>query len=585
MKSRKQCTSSPLSKIELEINNQKKSAKKSSRISLTSTCSADSITTTGRLLDKLKMTDNEWDYTDDSFDSPTKLIDTDTSTSSVFTQNSYNENGKIGDDGNTTLNNTSNNSIPASKFRYLKSVLGSTKKINSQKSAVNRALEMGKKINTVEQNASRIVQRSHIKSIHLDGLLQDSNASVSSFETVSDDEIDDGNIDELKKEEFYHGSSELEIIPNTPTKSSNDLTPVNSPRFTSQMTPQFSINSTPEKQKYFHHKHTLSTLSNGSHNLESIRDIVIESRNDLISPSSKLEKNSTHQHTKSDFNGYPANNLNLGVDSLMRSSSVPIQKSASCIKSPVPNKPLPMPTANISSPNQGSPSNLNIQTHSNNVFTSSIQYSRIHSPNLQKEHIIHNGSLYNQQQYHQQYYNNYPPQQHKPGLPVTKAQPLSQQHNYKGNNTSNQYATMRGKNSPVAQQFQTFGHHQQLQPHQSNSPIKYRNYNPQYQNQSPPVSKSPLQQQSYFTQQQLHLNGHYPKQYQHQYQHSMPNHHGNTYHNNSQRHGYHAQSPQMENVKLLPNTPFNSNIKYIERAISPSVPTGYPKNKYKQSGC
>lgn len=337
---RNQNFNSPLSRLEQEATRQRDKKFNNNRLSLISSVSNDSVSTTGRLLDKLKLADNEWDDDfDKTNDNSININDTDTSFGSIITLNSDNS-IKINTSSNSDLSpNSSYNILPASKFKYLKSVLGDTKKKNSQKSAVNKALEMGKKINTVENNVSHVIHRSSVKSIHLDGLLRDADSSISSYDSQSDIDLNEdyeinNNNNNKEKEEnenqeegedydkyeplkettsnitYNHSNpidinsssndTELSFIPNTPTKMAFNATPVNSPETFIQVTPQYSIDRTPKINLHSHHNHTHSSLSNTSFRADSISESFIGKNNNIINNNN----NNINNNDSNNNNGY-----------------------------------------------------------------------------------------------------------------------------------------------------------------------------------------------------------------------------------------------------------------------------------------
>lgn len=624
---RNESVNSPLSRIAQEANRQK-NGKDNRRISLISAVSVDSVSTTGRLLDKLKLADNEWEDSEkSSIASP--IIDPDTSAGSVVTLNSENS---VRVNTSTTSESTisSNNVLPASKFKYLKYVLGDTKKKNSQKSAVNKALEMGKKINTVEQNASRVMPRANVKSIHLDGLLRDADSSISSFDSQSEEEDNDYEEEEgenetvtavaqaVEGESGAYGAStsqenlsvgsihsrfknttpystELSFLPNTPTKPAVDQTPVNSPEVYMHTTPQYSMGSTPKMHLHTHHNHTLSSLSNGSVKVDAIHDSFIhrvdrEKENDnsvIVNGQGKGREGlqfrqilPSHQHTNSvattdlSKSGVDPDLAKVIDDSLMRSASVPIKrtKSVTEARTPAPKTPLPAPPVHLEKEEQYQPK----------LLTS----SRSELIDEKKEHNVCNQQHQSPQA---RYYNNsgaYPFSGQYSNLhqipsssPHRNSPQFYQQSPQNFNGTNNPYSK-RGINSPSSNPLHFVPNAQAYQ---------HRNFNPQYGSYGPyprnanypKVSPAPSSQPGFYPQQQQqHAHGMYQSHSPHPQYSQYPN-GSNSYYKNPQRLGYSPQtSPKLGYFNLSSgnhNTNSMSHALDLDGRNPPSTPPSHLK--------
>ncbi|KAG0687642.1 hypothetical protein C6P40_002066 [Pichia californica] len=616
---------SPLSRIEQEVSNQKKSnkIKSNKRVSVISTISTDSVSTTGRLLDKLKLADNEWDDSDKSVIS-IPMNDPDTSIGSLNTLNSENS-IKINSSSHSDINENSNvNVLPLSKFKYLKSILNDTKRKNSQKSAVNKALEMGKKINTVEQNISHVVNRSSVKSIHLDTLFRDADSSISSFDSHSELESESNDNDDDDDDDDYYDNgeqniidnyadpitinqtpeeSEFSFIPNTPTKNGLNSTPLNSPGETIIATPGYSINTTPKMYMRSHHNHTHSTLSNTSFKADSINESFLgKNKNDdeipkfhnhtrnysgnniNKTPIAHLLDNSKsfHQHTHSMANAIGSNssvdsemakNIN---ETLMRSASVPIKRNPSIKRTPVPKSPLPFTPATMEKSSTFEESNLpnfpkNITNHSpynSNQFEHIRNYQNYPPPPQQQ-----------QQDYNQQQQNiSHMPQQHvAPQIyqqQQQQKQPLQHQLHY-----HNEVNTTRGMTSPSSNQFHFV---------QSPQSYQHRNFNPSFNGNLVPHSRMNNQHKVMQQTQQLL----YPQQQQPQQQ-QYPNgniqlsknvnHNGNSSYINSQRYGNFSPqaSPKIGHFAQGSYNMNNYYSEYYDGYNTPSTPPSHSKKNNK----
>lgn len=363
---KKQSFNSPLSRIEQEAARQK-GGNAYKRFSMSSALSSDSGMSTGGLLDKLKLADNEWNDEYESFNgtsyenSSDILYGTDDHDSSIGSNITLNNSSS----NNTTHNNTpeqqyatnyTTNAMPASKFKYLKSVLGDTQRNNSKRSAVNKALEMGKKINTVEKNASHVNHRASVHSIHVEDLLRDADSTLSSITSQSDNESDDDSElcfnPQIYNNNNNNNDEELSFLQNTPTRQFFD-TPTNSPE-TVHATPQLSMNSTPQMHLLSHHNHTHSSLSNASGRVDAIHDSFFAKNHSKDSiPEEEHTISSSrlghHHHTTSAATeNLPLTTVDSEMtknisDTLLRSASLPIKrkKSVSQAKTPAPKTPLP----------------------------------------------------------------------------------------------------------------------------------------------------------------------------------------------------------------------------------------------------
>lgn len=260
--------------------------------------SSESLATTGGLLDKLNLNDEDWndppDYSDHA---------------------SYYE-------GDESLDGETNPNI--AMFESLKSVLGSQR--GHTQSAVNRVMELGKKVNTVEQSRPKVVKRSTVHSIHLDGLIQNEDDD-------DDDEDDcDGHNDHYDYDTDSDESTgtyqeeELSFIPQTPTRSLK--TPTSSPR--NLLTPRSQVGST--YQHKYSNSQAHSTNSNSSFG-DCLPETFLYNR-----PSEETVFNgpyTRHAHTQShDINSQSE------VIYLNRSASAPIRKP-SVKQSPTPSQELP----------------------------------------------------------------------------------------------------------------------------------------------------------------------------------------------------------------------------------------------------
>jgi hypothetical protein len=445
---KKKTYKSPLAKLEHEANKKKISIEKS-RLSVTSTYSSDSVSTTGRLLDKLRLADDEWKYDDeDSYNSTESFINLENSVGSKLEYSSEES------------MNESQSSIPASKFRYLKSVLGSTKKKNIQNSAASKALEMGKKINTVEQNASRVTNRADVRSIHLDNLLHDAAESILSLSSEEDEEnaSDNDTINDeregpsvinvpthISQQTSYKSVYSSTDLPQTPTRSMMERTPVNSPEVNYRRhTPQNSIGATPKQ--ILGHKHTLSNISNasyGSYNTDFMNDSLIHNipNDDIVFDHKEYQlrdsqpKKPSHTHTQSAIHvniQEPEASEASPNSSLIRSASAPIQRKPSIKQSPVPNKPLP-PNPPLKVTPRINPS-LHVQqmTLPTSSSSTSLTPSTTNLPAPSQPKVIHPNQHYGapprimpQHHHHQQFHVQQP-----------------QQHLYKSNQYSQQQAPL-----------------------------------------------------------------------------------------------------------------------------------------------
>ena len=617
---RNESVNSPLSRIAQEANRQKH-GNDCRRISLISAVSVDSVATTGRLLDKLKLADNEWDDFERTTGVVSPLLDSDTSTGSAVTVNSGSS-VRVNTSGTSESTVNSTNVLPASKFKYLKYVLGDTKKKNSQKSAVNKALEMGKKINTVEQNASRVTPRANVKSIHLESLLQDAESSVWSFELQSEEE----EVEEEKNEDSgAYGASnsqdslpgtgtpcntELSFVPNTPTRRALDYTPVNSPEAHMQVTPQYSMGSTPKMHLHAHHNHTFSSLSTNSakgdtinesfiyngehedpHGGSSVPQAVAGDKDRFKEMPHFRQILSTHQHTNSAATtdlSKPGVDPDFAADlddSLMRSASVPIKrkKSVAEARTPAPRTPLPAPPIHPATD----------QSKHQVMSCSDLVDAR-------KEHGNHVRPQFSPQAHHHYYNNNSNnnggyqfPNKHQvqPQVPPSSPHRTSQQfyqHSPHGYNGAGGSFPKRGLVSPSSNQM-----HYAPSP----QPYQHRNFNPQYgpyghfsrSTSHPKVPQLPhsqpgfhpqQQQQQYQHQQQQQPQqqrpyGMHPQHQQHQYPQQYPG-ASSPYYKTSQRHGYSPQtSPKVGYFNLAPgNHP--SKLEY-EGRHAPSTPPSHMK--------
>ncbi|ONH77332.1 putative 2-dehydropantoate 2-reductase [Pichia kudriavzevii] len=369
--------------------------RKNKRASLSSSYSTDTVTTTGRLLDKLKLTEEEWEQAD-AIDEHSGGYDYeyDNDYDCAYDGNSntdesdYDSSRFSFDPDQTSvtviIHKTPKKGTPPDTFHHLKSVLGSTKRKNIEKSAVNKALELGKKINTVEHNASRVVyNRSDVKSIHMDTLIHDAQSSIVSLS--ESDESDGNNYDDggdgeddlvnlytqesledlsmnLRKVETAHQhkrfnnsihtlkSEDSPFTPTTPTRSMVESTPLNSP-LKNYSTPQYSITRTPN-DNYFH-KH-----SDSNNSIDMVNALDYYQTNGFHSVALDSTRNISHGHTKSAIVNYnqvliQENDVKIEPE-LIRSASAPIQRKPSIKQSPAPEKPLPA---------------LPVHTHNNNYYT------------------------------------------------------------------------------------------------------------------------------------------------------------------------------------------------------------------------
>lgn len=623
---RNESVNSPLSRIAQEANRQKH-GNDGRRISLISAVSVDSVATTGRLLDKLKLADNEWDDFERTTGVVSPVLDADTSTGSVVTVNS-DSSVRVNTSGTSESTVNSINVLPASKFKYLKYVLGDTKKKNSQKSAVNKALEMGKKINTVEQNAARVTQRANVKSIHLDSLLQDAESSVSSFESESEREDDEDYGGSQEKQQGGYGASasedslprdatpsgtELSFVPNTPTRRALDYTPANSPETHMHVTPQYSVGSTPKMHLLSHHNHTLSSLSTNSAKGDAINDSFIHNRehdDEHASNSSSVpyatpggvgkdgfkevphfrQLLSTHQHTNSAATtdlSKPGLDPDFAADiddSLMRSASVPIKrkKSVAEARTPAPKTPLPAPPIHL----------VADQSKHQVMSCSDLVDGR-------KEHISHARPQFSPQahHHHHHHYNNNPayqfPNHHQvqPQIPPSSPHRTSPQlyqnspHSYNSSaNNSGHGFTKRGPISSPSNQM-----------HYAPSPQSYqhRNFNPQHgpygpyarSTSHPKVPQVPYSQPGFYPQPQQQ-QPHYPRAYvmqpqqpQHQQHQQHPLQYpgaNSPYYKTSQRHGYSPQTSPKVGYFNLASGNHPSMLDY-EGRYAPSTPPSHMK--------
>lgn len=380
--------------------------RKNKRASLSSSYSTDTVTTTGRLLDKLKLTEEEWEQAD-AIDEHSGGYDYeyDNDYDCAYDGNSntdesdYDSSRFSFDPDQTSvtviIHKTPKKGTPPDTFHHLKSVLGSTKRKNIEKSAVNKALELGKKINTVEHNASRVVyNRSDVKSIHMDTLIHDAQSSIVSLS--ESDESDGNNYDDggdgeddlvnlytqesledlsmnLRKVETAHQhkrfnnsihtlkSEDSPFTPTTPTRSMVESTPLNSP-LKNYSTPQYSITRTPN-DNYFH-KH-----SDSNNSIDMVNALDYYQTNGFHSVALDSTRNISHGHTKSAIVNHnqvfiQENDVKIEPE-LIRSASAPIQRKPSIKQSPAPEKPLPA---------------LPVHTHNNNYYTSITANTTIDTP-------------------------------------------------------------------------------------------------------------------------------------------------------------------------------------------------------------
>lgn len=613
-KKKKPSAASPLSRIEQETYRQRK-AQNNNRTSLLSSISTDSVSTTGRLLDKLKLADSEWD------DVSEISINSNSNTTVDSLINDY---SILEDD---TEYDTSSTEKPQTNFKCLKSILGSTKKKQSQKSAVTKALEMGKRINTVEQNASRVINRSEIRSIHLDNLIHDADSSISLYETDeeteeedndhsdNDNDTVDGDNDAYNKPDpLYDNASfnrltpvetrtdgyELPFVPQTPTRSLVDSTPVNSPHLHIQLSPPNSISITPRRNIY-QHKYTtssLSNLSNVSHNsgqLDEISESFLSTKptDDIVFNPNISKRQPLHSHTLSAATEKFETSKNSDLQDILflnRSASVPTRQTMK--HSPAPKQVLPptpprsqgslkksalgsqnslkktsSPPANRTSPEfqiiPNSPGNYNININNNhnnpainrntNIDTNMNTNNTNHNHNYNdsngnsynnKYYTGYQNSMFRQQQhpqqYPQQYLQQYPHQQQ-----YKYPQPNPQQNPPQNLQQNLQQNPQHQTISPTTPTFQQhFTQQQPINPYSGCSPSnQYRSYNPQYQ------SHSTYNRQPNYQQTQPNLQGYQlPNQMtnQHYYPKSTK-----PYYKNA-RYGYSPQtSPQLGNSKIV----------------------------------
>jgi hypothetical protein len=562
LRKKKTSTASPLSRIEQEAYRQKQT-QTHNRVSLISAASTDSVSTAGRLLDKLKLADNEWDDSESSIISDSQLYDPDTSIISS-NETSLSDIAEYNDRNNSK-------SISNVKFKYLKSVLGSTKKKQFQKSAVNKALELGKRINTVEQNASRVINRSEVKSIHLDDLIHDADSSILSLYDTDEDSDGDGDGDgdgdtddnewmlenqiETKKYNGLHHKNlkpistplqdEFSFMPQTPTRSLLETTPINSPlkNHGGQMTPSNSIGSTPTL-KINRHQHNLSSLSNNSAYDDEIPNsfMNVKKPDDISFAPYYQHRQLGHSHTQSaaihNMKTLKNTDLNDLNNPLNRSASVPIRKP-SIKHSPVPNQILP-PTPTSA---QQSIDKQSTTPHNHLASMQHLQKKTI--PNSPKD--VNNNNQYKHRLYNTGNTNRDYPQQCVQGTPLHSSQspqqqkqqyvfPLSyansQQKPYNSPNSfSNSKRLMTSPNTPNIPNLQYSVPHQQAANHNTSS-SNYRNYNQQYPTHGA-YSRAPNQPN--YLQSQPPVNPHLNQNYL-----SQPN---NPYYNNT-RYGYSSQNPQ-----------------------------------------
>lgn len=580
-------TASPLSILEREAYRQKNEKNNNSnskvgvnkgRMNMASSFTNDSVSKTGSLLDKLQLADNEWEDSDDSFTN-SSLNDANTTNNSAITNYS---------------NNDSTNSIPISKFKYLKSVLGSTKMKTSQKSAVNKALEMGKKINTVEQNASRVINRSDVQSIHLANVIHDVESSISLYET--DDEADDDIEDGVPNEggsgenvyaEFYAGNAEIDhgpvcgdakpkfsesylspqvnssgfngddgliFAPQTPTKAHVDITPTGSPKtFNGQFTPQNSVNSTPKMA--YTHNHSHSTISTGSVKVKYPPGGVLsnEPRDKLNITDSQGKPTISHNHTQSAgvdaFNDLSdLTTASVADDALLRTASLPIKRNKSLKHSPVPNQPLPLPPS-LQPPIQPQTKNLiPVQNKLNSKLTSVLASPTSTSHLTQRESFKTSEEITPQHYYpnHGMRSNTTSQYSQHAKHPVNtqtyqKSQPQYSHYGPSSQYTQcNQYISKRALDSPSMQMYQNYGSPKQ--------PIS---------RQQTPQSPPPQQQYPY-----QHSTNNYPSPQRQVYPHYQqfnpqrtfnqphkyaPNPHMQYAHNHQQHQPFQLDYPQQKN--------------------------------------
>ena len=558
-----------------ESNNDQNDPKRNSLISSYST---DTITTTGRLLDKLKLADEEWDDSQNSEFDNSNFVDSDLS---FVSNNSM---------------NTSNTSIPSSKFKTLKSVLGSTRRQNHEKSAAKKALELGKTINTVEQNASRVFNRADIKSIHLDSLIQDTDDS-SSLDSNTEDEneilddyyfhkdnhsekhlIDDNDYqnkingtDNIRgvthsKNSSISNSTIHSFVPHTPTKNTFNITPVGSPKTLHDVTSQQSFLSTPKKN---YHKHSASNVSNTSYGYDNTNEFLLANKPDdnLVfnfndnhnhNHNYNIDRKVSHTHTRSAVTHNNINNKQNQIDddnsTLMRSASVPIQRKLSVKHSPAPNKPLP--------PNPVDQKRVihpNVSSHYNEL-TPSTSSSFPNTPNVTKPYPIQPDYYYahphpQQQQQQQKYHHfdphynshkNIPEQSHFHHNPMNPNRPYY--NNYPPNDSM----------IPPNQKIQYL----------KSPTLKNRTYNMLYPNSHPNHNPNgylgqpnTYQQHQQIPQQQQRNNPPYP------YESQRYNNNNNNMNTNPPN-----VSPRMDHSAVMNNYRVNNNIQ--------SSPSSFPKKKY-----
>ncbi|GAV29798.1 hypothetical protein PMKS-003302 [Pichia membranifaciens] len=452
-------------------------------------------------------------------------------------------------------------------------------------------------------------------SIHLDSLLQDAESSVWSFESQSEEEEED----EKKEDAGAYGASnsqdslpktgtpcnaELSFLPNTPTRRALDYTPVNSPEAHMQVTPQYSMGSTPKMHLHAYHNHTFSSLSTNSAKGDTINDSFIYNGEHAdphggssVPQAVAADKDrfkempqfrqilSTHQHTNSAATtdlSKPGVDPDFAADlddSLMRSASVPIKrkKSVAEARTPAPRTPLPAP-----------PTHLATDQSKHQVMPSSDLVD------ARKEHGNHVRSQFSPQAHHHYYNNNdnnnggYQfPNKHQlhpqvlPSSPHRTSQQFYQQspHGYNGAGGS---FPKRGLVSPSSNQM-----HYAPSP----QPYQHRNFNPQYgpyghfsrSTSHPKVPQLPHSQPVFHPQQQQQQPqqqrpyGMHTQHQQHQYPQQYPG-ASSPYYKTSQRHGYSPQtSPKVGYFNLAPgNHP--SKLEYEGRHAPSTPPSHIKKN-------
>ncbi|TID30733.1 hypothetical protein CANINC_000649 [Pichia inconspicua] len=437
---------SPLSRLENEARMIDKSRLSSQ--------SSESLATTGGLLDKLNLNDEDWkdppDYSDHA-----SYYDGDESS------------GEIGSN--------------IHMFESLRSVLGSQK--GHAQSAVNRVMELGKKVNTVEQSKPKVMKRNTVQSIHLDSLLQDEDDDDEEEEDDDHDDHYDENYPDTNSAESTqtYKEEELSFIPQTPTRSMK--TPNASPR--NLLTPRSQVEAFSPMFKHKYSNSLVQSVKSNSSIGECVPETFLYNR-----PSEETVFNGPH-HTHTQSHDISSHNETVVLN---RSASFPVRKP-SVKQSQIPSQelpPVPKPTTPkmiTPPPSQRYevPQQQNLQYISNfSQSTPPAPYSNVpfHKRKLQfkRNHQQAYNQIYpqlhNAENEFQQHYQPPPSTPPMNRAPPTSQLPVSQTITaFQGFSPGNPYAPRMI--SPQQPQFQSQMPQQQQQQQQQQHPYQIHYQSPQ----------------------------------------------------------------------------------------------------------